>query len=351
MQPAGGGKPLSEVGEFGLISGVSNIVRSSRVKSSGLVLGIGDDTAIWQPRPGRAVAVTTDTLVENIHFRTDWIEPKDLGQRALAINISDLASMGARPRIALVTLALRGTEKDRWVYDIYHGMLAFSQKVHVRVAGGDIVHSPDAASISVTAIGELRSADAAMRRDRAQVGDVIAVTGPLGLAAAGVRILRDGRRTIDGAPAMIQRHRTPIPRLLHGILLARAGVCCAMDLSDGLLGDLPKICEASEVSALIEQDRLPIPNALRWNFPDWFDLALRGGEDYELLFTAPPDVFARIEHLFRRCRLATPIRIGTVVELGGKKPQVTLRRTDLRKEVLDPGAFDHFKVAGTEAER
>jgi thiamine-monophosphate kinase len=342
MQPAGGGKPLSEVGEFGLITGIGNIARSSRVRSSGLVLGIGDDTAIWQPRPGRAVAITTDTLVEDVHYRNDWIDPKDLGQRALAVNISDLASMGARPRVALVTLALRGTEKDRWVYEIYRGMLAYSHKVHVRVAGGDIVHSPQAASISVTAIGELRSADAAMRRDRAQVGDVIAVTGPLGLAAAGVRILKNGNCTLDGAPEMIRRHQTPTPRLLHGILLSRAGVRCAMDLSDGLLGDLPKICEASDVSALIEEDRLPIPNALRWSFTDWFDLALRGGEDYELLFTAPPEVYARTEQLFRRCRLAEPIRIGTIVELGGKKPQVTMRHTDLRREVLSPGAFDHF---------
>lgn len=343
MQPAGGGKPLSEVGEFGLITGIGNITRASRVKSSGLALGIGDDAAVWQPRPGRATVITTDTLVEEIDFRHDWIEPKDLGQRALAVNVSDLAAMGARPRVAVVTVGLRGTEMDRWVYELYRGMLAFSQKMQLRIAGGDLFRSPHAAMISVTALGELPSADAALRRDRAQVGDVIAVTGPLGLAAGGVRVLGEGRRGIDGAPAMIQRHRTPAPRLLHGILLRRAGVRCAMDLSDGLAGDLPKICVASEVSALIDEDDLPVPNALRWNFPDWLDLALRGGEDYELLFTAPPEVFARVEHLFRRCKLAPPTHIGTVVELGGKKPTVTLRRTDMRREELAEGAFDHFK--------
>ena len=166
MQPAGGGKPLSEVGEFGLITGIGNIARSSRVKSSGLVLGIGDDAAIWQPRRGRSVVATTDTLVENVHFRTDWIEPKDLGKRALAVNISDLAAMGARPRVVLVTLGLRGTEMDRWPYEVFRGMHELTHKVHVRVAGGDIVHSPAATSIAVTAIGEVRSPDAAVAQPR-----------------------------------------------------------------------------------------------------------------------------------------------------------------------------------------
>jgi thiamine-monophosphate kinase len=307
-----------------------------------LLLDAGDDTAIWAPRPGRVVALTTDTLVENVHFRTDWSDAQQIGHRALAVNLSDLAAMGARPRVALVALGLRGTETDRWVYDLYRGMLALAHRCHLRIAGGDIVHSPEAITINVSLLGELRAAGDALRRDRALPGDVVAVTGPLGLAAAGARILRAGTTTIDGTPSMLAAHRMPQPRVLHGLLLARAGVRCAMDLSDGLLGDLPKVCEASNVSALLEQDKLPIPAAICWNFPDWFDLALRGGEDFELLFTAPPDIFERVQALFRRCRLQPPIAIGTLAEPKQDGPNITLRRTDLRREALQPGAFDHF---------
>jgi thiamine-monophosphate kinase len=197
-------------------------------------------------------------------------------------------------------------------------------------------------TIGVTALGELRSPDVALRRDQAQTGDIVAVTGPLGLAAAGVRLLTEGNTSIDGAPVMIAAHRLPQPRVLHGILLARAGVRCAMDLSDGLFGDLPKILEASGVSARVEEDKLPIPSSVRWNFPDWLDLGTRGGEDFELLFTAPTEVYARVETLFRRCRLRPPVPIGTITVPGKDGPQLTLRDTASRRKVIEPGAFDHF---------
>ena len=336
-----GGRPVSQVGEFELIRSISNLIASSRVKSSGVLLEAGDDTAIWQPRPGRAVALTTDVLVEGVHYRADWATAGQIGHRALAVNVSDLAAMGARPRVALVALGLRGDETDRWVFDMYRGMLALANKLHVRIAGGDIVRSPHAQSISVTAIGELRPGQA-LRRDTAQAGDMIGVTGALGLAAGGVRLLEDNDRAADGAPAMLAAHLEPRPKVLAGLLLARAGVRCAMDLSDGLMGDLPKICEASAVSAMLQQDDLPIPNSLRWGFPDWFDLALRGGEDFELLFTAPPETFARAADLFRRFGLRPPHVIGEVTEPAGKDQSISMRFTDLHRAVIEPGAFDHF---------
>jgi thiamine-monophosphate kinase len=350
VQVASGGSPISQVGEFKLIDGISKLLGSSRVLSSGVVLGTGDDTAIWQPRPGRAVAVTTDMLVDGVHFRTDWSDAREIGHRALAVNLSDLASMGARPRTAVISLGLRGRERDRWVYDMYRGMMALAQKAHLRISGGDIVHSPKVLTISVTALGELRSPDHALRRNEARAGDIIAVTGPIGLAAAGVRLLTDENTSADGAPVMLAAHRMPQPRVLHGILLARAGVRCAMDLSDGLFGDLPKIIEASEVSARIEMDKLPIPSSLRWNFPDWFELATRGGEDFELLFTAPPEVYERVETLFRRCRLRPPIAIGTITTTGKDGPQMMLRDTAARRKVIEPGAFDHFAARPKPAE-
>src|SRR4051812_7995680 len=123
VQVASGANPVSQVGEFKLIDGISKLLGSSRVRSSGMIIGPGDDTAIWQPRPGRAVTVTTDTLVENVHFRTEWSDAQQIGHRALAVNLSDLAAMGSRPRTVVISLGLRGTEQDRWVYDFYRGVL------------------------------------------------------------------------------------------------------------------------------------------------------------------------------------------------------------------------------------
>lgn len=336
-----GGRPVSQVGEFELIRSIRNLTAASRVRSSGLELGVGDDTGIWRPRPGRTVALTTDVLVEGVHYRADWSTAGQIGHRALAVNVSDLAAMGARPRLALVALGLRGDETDRWVFDMYRGMLALAGKLHVRIAGGDIVRSPRAQTISVTAIGEVRPGQE-LRRDAAKIGDMIGITGPLGLAAGGVRLLEHDDRTADGAPAMLKAHLEPRPKVLAGMLLARAGVRCAMDLSDGLLGDLPKICEASELSALLEQDDLPIPNSLRWGFPDWFDLALRGGEDFELLFTAPPEVFARTVELFGRFGLRPPVVIGEMIAPTPTGPRISMRFIDMHRDVIEPGAFDHF---------
>lgn len=342
MQMAAGARPISEVGEFGLIEGISHILDSSRVRSSGVVLGVGDDTALWQPRPGRQVAITVDTLVEVVHFRHDWIDAESLGHRALAVNLSDLAAMGARPRVAVVSLGLRGNESDRWVYDLYRGMVALGQRWHTRVIGGDIVSAPAAATISVTAHGETRPGRI-LRRDQAQPQDIVAVTGPLGLAAAGVRILSAGTLRVDGAPAMLRAHRAPSPRVLHGLLLAAAGVRSAIDLSDGLLGDLPKLCAASNLSAQIEEDALPVPRSVRWGFADWQELALRGGEDFELLFCASPETFERVQQLFRRFRLAPPIAIGTLSRPKDDVPKLTMRCTDQRRIELETGAYDHFK--------
>ena len=344
---AGGARLVTDVGEFGLLDGVTNLIESSRVRSSGLALGAGDDAALWRPRPGRLAVISTDMLVESIHFRHPWSDAASIGHRALAVNLSDLAAMGARPRLALFALGLRGDETDRWVYDFYRGALALAQTWQTRIAGGDIVRIPPDAgtTIAVTVLGEVQP-QRVMRRDAARAGDILAVTGPLGLAAAGVRALQSEQTQLDGAPVMLAAHKRPRPRILHGLLLARAGVRAAMDLSDGLLGDLPKLCAASHVSAQLEFDQLPIPNALRWNFrQDYKDLVLRGGEDFELLFSAPPDVFLRAVQLCLRCNLPPPTAIGTLTELSGDEPAITMRWTDQRREVLEPGAFDHFAQA------
>jgi thiamine-monophosphate kinase len=341
-QLAAGNRPVRDVGEFGLIDGITNLLATSQARASDIQLGLGDDGAVWRPRPNRSLVVSTDMLVEGIHFRRDWSSAESIGYRSLAVNLSDIAAMGARPRVAVVGLGLRDDTTDRWVYDFYKGAMLVSEPYGVRIVGGDIVRSPNHVTVSVTAHGELPRNRPPLRRDAARPGDVLAVTGPLGLAAAGIRLLIEGGLRREGAPTMLDAHRRPEPRVLQGLLLSRAGVRCAMDISDGLLGDLPKICGASGVAATIEYDRLPVPNAVRWDFPDWLDLALRGGEDFELLFACSPMMLERVTRLFRAHGCRPPIRIGSLVEFKETKPIIQLLRADRRYEPLEIGAYSHF---------
>lgn len=334
---------IARLGEHALVRGVTNHLKGSRVRSAGVVLPPGDDAAIWQPRPGAQVVISTDMLIEGSHFRHDWSNAESIGHRALAVNVSDLAAMGARPRVAVISLGLRGNTRDRWVYDFYKSAVALGHKCHFRIVGGDIVRSRGKTIISVTVHGELPAGSAGLRRDRARPGDVVAVTGPLGLAAAGVRILTDSTLQVDGAPRMLDAHRRPVPKVLHGMLLRRAGVEAAMDLSDGLFGDLPKMCEASDVMATLRYDQIPVPSAVRWNFPDWFEMGTRGGEDFELLFTCPPETFTRVQELFARWKLPAPYQIGTLAAAKPDGPRIRLRGLDLRNVDVEAGAFDHFQ--------
>lgn len=334
------GTPIREVGEFPLIEILQRMVSDH---SGGRVpLGIGDDAAIWQPRPGHRVVVTTDLLIEHVHFRLDWADWETLGHKALAANLSDVAAMGARPVVAVVGLGLHGYEKDREVADLYRGMDRLGARHGVTIVGGDVSSSPAAIVISVTVLGEASQQARLMTRGAARPGDVIGVTGPLGLAAAGLRALERQLLTLDGGPAMREAFNCPQPRVREGRLLRRVGVRAAMDLSDGLLGDLPKICAASSVSAVVDMLRVPVPNAVRWAFDDWFDMALRGGEDYELLFTAPPPIFERADRAFRRAGLRPPIAVGEIVEAGSDGPNVKIRGASGRIRDIAPGAFSHF---------
>lgn len=342
MSSSTGGRPVRDVGEFALIDQISRVVDSA--VPSRLRIGIGDDAAVWRPQARHEVVITTDVLVERVHFRLEWTSWADLGHKALAVNLSDIAAMGARPRLAFVDLGLRGSERDRDVLDLYRAARALGRCFGVVIAGGDTTRSPTGVMISVTVIGELpRDGRPALTRDAARVGDVVAVTGPLGLAAAGLRVMERGLKTLDGSPAMREAFLRPRPRVREGILLRRCGVRAAMDVSDGLLGDLPKVCERSGVSAIVDAYRLPVPNAVKWGFEDWQELALRGGEDYEILFTAPPLVFERVCHAFQRAGLRRPIRIGQIVEAGAGGPQVKLRDLLGRTEVVEPGGYAHFK--------
>lgn len=335
-------KTVRDLGEFGLIEALRDALPAQTVRGRSLLVGIGDDCAIWRPTPDEALVITTDALIEGIHFRLDWTDWLSLGHKVLAVNLSDLASMGASPRFVTLTLGLRGTELVEDLRDLYRGLGALAAQHGVMIAGGDIVSSPHGMTIDVTAIGETREGYA-LTRTGAERGDVIAVSGTLGASAAGLRLLRDGGAARNAATAdlLIDAHLRPQPRVALGAALLREGASAAMDVSDGLFGDLPKLLAASGVAGIVYASRVPVAAAVQGLFPvDWFDLATRGGEDYELLFTCPAELFDDIAAAANDVG-STVSAIGEVVALGAYAP-LRLRLPDGSMSAVLTGAFDHF---------
>ena len=361
-----GAGTVADLGEFALIERLAGALASVGAAGAGttpaaadadepsdaVMLGIGDDAAVWTPTPGARAIVTTDSLIAGVHFRLDWTGWRDLGHKALAVNLSDIAAMGGRPRLAVVSLGLTGAEPVAGLLDLYRGLGALAARHGVTVAGGDVVASPDRLGLHVTVIGESWAdlGGRVLTRAGARPGDLLAVSGPLGLAAAGLRLLLAGAGGAAGAGdderAWLGAHLRPEPRVAYGRLLVEAGASAAMDLSDGLFGDLAKLCARSGVAARIELGALPVPDALRRRFPgDWLDLAARGGEDYELLFALPPAALDRLRESCARESLPPPAVIGVVLPAAGGPP-IVLRRPDGREEPVSGGAFDHFAGGG-----
>lgn len=372
MSPAA--QTVAALGEFALIDRLAAALAEVGAASAPALLGIGDDAAIWTPTPGTRSVITTDSLIAGIHFRLDWTTWRDLGHKALAVNLSDVAAMGARPRLATVSLALTGAEPVTGLLELYRGLGTLAAQHGVTIAGGDIVGSPERLGLHLTVVGESwpDAAGRLLTRDRAQPGEFLAVSGPLGRAAAGLATLMtaDGRRqTAVGdsdadsqvasaspwlsaarrPPSAVSRadflaaHHRPTPQIAYGRALVDAGVCVAMDLSDGLFGDLAKICARSGVGARVDEAALPVPDAVRAAFPDdWLRLATRGGEDYELLFTADAATLGRFRVLCAARDLPLPAVIGTIEPAPASGPAIRLRRADGGEEEVGGGAFDHF---------
>lgn len=340
---------VREIGEFGLLERIRELVAQRQAShpegaSSRLLLGIGDDAAAWAPHPSVQL-LTTDTLLEGVHFRLDLTDWRSLGWKALAVNLSDIAAMGATPTYALVTLGLAGSVAVEEVLQLYEGVLELAGEAGVLIAGGDIIRSP-ALLISVTLAGEAPMVAGGcpqlLRRSMARPGDLIGVTGTLGAAAAGLQVLRAHPRgeAVAEAP-LVAAHLRPRPRLPEGRALAQLGVLAAMDISDGLVGDLEKLCQASGVGAELWTALVPIHPAVRQGFPaSCLELALGGGEDYELLFTAPPELMARVKE-----RLETAV---TVIGEAKEGPIGVVRCLDERGVPLAVAAsgWDHLRGAG-----
>lgn len=324
---------VRDTGEFTLIERLIAALPES-VRGTGVVEGQQDDSAWWQNTSGASV-VSTDALVEGVHFRLDWTDWFSLGHKMIAVNLSDLASMGCTPTVALVTLALTGNERVGDLEDMYRGAGTLAEIYGVSIVGGDIVRTPGPFTISVTAFGVQDSSLPVMQRSQAKPGDFIVVSGTLGASAAGLRLLQENRREAATADLLIGAHLRPAPRVSLGQALIRNGVACCMDLSDGLLGDLPKILRASGVGANVDAESIPVLPAVRAHFPEeYLQLAMAGGEDYELLCTLPPQI------LDTAMKAAKNVG-ATLTVIGEVDPDPGMRFSS-NSEPLEADAWDHF---------
>jgi thiamine-monophosphate kinase len=314
-----------------------------------LRLGIGDDCAIIRPRDGEEIVVTTDFSLEGVHFRRDWHTPESVGHRCLARGLSDLAAMGARPVAAFLSLAgpeelLAAKRGKSWVERFFDGFLALADQYKVPLAGGDTAQVPNRACFDIVLLGAVRRGHALLR-SRARADDLIYVTGALGGAAAELLALERKPRRFAGLvrTTIGHPHLYPEPRLDVGKrLAAMKGIHAAIDVSDGLSTDLAHICEESGLAAELDEEAIPVhPLATQAERAGWIPsaikLALHGGEDYELLFTASPEV--KIPHSIAGIEIC---RIGRMRERKARGPRMTLRDTDKRNTPLKPGGWEHF---------
>jgi thiamine-monophosphate kinase len=297
---------LVELGEFGLIERIAGKV----ARKQGVRIGIGDDAAAIEPASGFEILITTVMLVEGVHFDLALSDPFTLGKKSLAVNLSDIAAMGGIPRHFLLSLAIPENISVEFLDNFVAGMLEMGARFGVTLIGGDTCSSQKGLVISVTVMGE-QLPDLIVRRNGAEPGDLICVTGTLGDSALGLMQLRAG--ICEGAA--VARHLDPLPRVLEGIKLAEAGLLSSMiDISDGLLADLSHILDLSGVGARIHLEKLPLSDYYKREHPlfkeDPFLLPLSGGEDYELLFTVHPDKLSSV--------LSSLMETGTLTTVIGE---------------------------------
>ncbi len=301
--------------------------------AAGVTLGIGDDAALLRPPPGQELAVSTDALLEGRHFPAT-LRPGEIGYRCLAVNLSDLAAMGAQPRWFLLSLSLPRAEAD-WLDSFAAGLFEVAREFGVGLVGGDLSRAP--LGVCVTVLGTVPRGRA-MRRTGARPGDWVCVTGTLGDAARALRLETCPGETERGRAALHERLARPRPRV-HEALLLRDKASSCIDISDGLAADLRHLLEASGVGAFLNAEQLPLSPALRASCPrtEALQLAAGGGDDYELCFTLPPARWTTLDPELRRACT----RIGEVEAAPGLRWRDSGRTFQPRAE-----GFRHFTSRG-----
>jgi len=303
---------LRDLGEFGLIDRISAAV----TERAAVKIGIGDDAAAIEPSPGHLVLMTSDMLIEGVHFDLELTDPLSLGRKSLAVNLSDLAAMGAEPRYFLLSLAIPQKLDLEFLDRFFSGMMQRADQFGITLIGGDTCLSKGGLAISITATGE-QLPELVVKRSGAKPGDLIFLTGTVGDSALGLKLLQRGDKT----GFLVSRHLDPEPRVAAGVAMAVEGVASAMiDISDGLVADLGHILDKSGVGARLELAGIPLSDQYRKEISrfteDCFSLPLGGGEDYELLFTAPPLFRDRIFSCMESCGVNVSI-IGEMTKEKG----------------------------------
>jgi thiamine-monophosphate kinase len=305
-------------------------IRGYAKPHTGVVLGIGDDCSVLRVPAGNDVLLTTDFTLENVHFRREWHSPEVVGHRCLARGISDIAAMAGKPVAAFLSLALPEDIEPSWPKRFIAGMLRLADSFDVSLAGGDTAQSPELILADIVVLGSVPKGKA-IRRSGARAGDQVYVTGRLGGAAATLDLLRTGRKL---RAAEYPEHFHPKPRVQVASFLRQRGVASAMiDISDGLSTDLGHICEESEVGAEIHADAIPRAYIGKHGAEVALRSALHGGDDYELLFTAPPR-----KHLPARVAGVPTSKIGVITA----NRSVFLLDSAGKRTLLKPQGWQHF---------
>jgi thiamine-monophosphate kinase len=311
-------------------------------KSPLLKKGIGDDAAVMRLRKTNEYwSITTDMLLEGVDFRREWTSPRLLGRKSIAVNLSDLAAMGARPRFFTVSLAVPPDISESWILEFYEGLTSPDSAKGAQLIGGDLSHSKSGIAISITALGESLNRKV-LYRSGGRAGDLLYVTGTLGKSGAGLKLLQKGKsHPRSGAQRdALHSHHSPEPRCETGVWLSQCGcVRCMMDLSDGLSMDLPRLCAASGTGAEIRLADLPIfTKSQEWGC-DPVDLALHGGEDFELLFAVPASKNRLFEKIYPSA-FPKATQIGEMTAAAGK---ILIAGPGKSRRRLPEHGYDHFR--------
>jgi len=333
---------LKDIGEFGLIGRIDELLKREGVQAPGVSLGIGDDTASFKARPGHEILVTCDCVVEGRHFLSHHISAINLGRRSMMLNISDIGAMGGHPLYALISLGLKNETLIKDIEDMYRGFLSELNPFGASIIGGNLTKSGDGIFIDITLIGEVEEGRA-VRRSGARPGDAILVTGYPGHSAAGLQLLLQSLAAEDHP--LVRAYNNPSHRAREGRAVALTGCATAMiDTSDGFLGDLGHICEESKVGALLSEEKFPISNELREaakllkKEPSGFFLG--DSDDYQLIVTCWPKDVERI-----RSAIALTYT-GPVTEVGQlTRPDKGIRvmLADGSEKALSAKGWDHFR--------
>ncbi len=334
---------ISDIGEFGLIDRIDRALGSP---GAGVVVGIGDDVAVLRGGGQNYLLATCDIQVEGIHFLKEAITPYQLGRKAVAINLSDIASMGGWPTYILVSLALPKETEVEYVDGLYEGLREESEAAGAEIVGGNLSHSQSGIMVDIFLLGEVEP-DHLLLRSGARVGDRILVTGQVGDSGAGLALLLNPSLSVkeEEREVVLRAHFTPTPRLKEGRAIAASGMATVMiDISDGLASDLGHICERSGVGALIEAQEIPLSPATKAIAglldKDPLDFALHGGEDYQLLFTARPE---KAEELAKIVREETGTPVSIIGQIRPSQEGMRLALANGEIVPLMPKGWDHFR--------